>query len=534
MKVKLFTIFFSILLTSGSAAAQISWLDRPITNWNSRVEAVPRAPRATGDVSTILRCRDVVRSADSIADKAVTRAGWTLFGASQTYGPVTVVSGMASVDGMCRPLQYNSFVFVSNRFAGTLSPDEMNARTDGSLANFRLNSPTSISAEFMRYTSNDPMCCPSQTSSVVYSIAAGRVTADTVNTEANCKNNNTEPEVGSENTVTGKINLSTRLGRLRNSSVTIRLVDVTQTNPTVVAEQKLDINGNQQFPISYELKYEPNRINRRNRYAVQAEMVRNNRTFARTETNYFVLTQGNPSTIDITLNPVAFGNQQNNSTLRGTVSYRERMALPGNAVVTVELMDAAVNAADAEPIAETTFTTNNRQVPLTFELGYNRNQIDLRRRYVVRAEISIDNTVRWKTETDVPVLTLGGPADNVQLNLVQAQLSPAAITGRTLSISKFGTGSFQIEGKGSTFLVRGSVNVRSDGSADVTVGGITGGVTFSGKLTAFDERTLRITVESSGNADASGEIEVKYNGRRLESISSTNLVLDGQNTTLRF
>jgi small nuclear ribonucleoprotein (snRNP)-like protein len=83
-------------------------------------------------------------------------------------------------------------------------------------------------------------------------------------------------------------------------------------------------------------------------------------------------------------------------------------------------------------------------------------------------------------------------------------------------------------------LVRGSVNVKSDGSADVTVGGITGGVTFSGKLTSFDQNTLIITVESSGNANAGGEIQIKYNGRRLESIRGNNLVLDGQNVTLSF
>jgi putative lipoprotein len=266
-------------------------------------------------------------------------------------------------------------------------------------------------------------------------------------------------------------------------------------------------------------------------------MTTNNRIVARTETNTLVLTQGNPTTnVDLTLNFIGFGNQQNNSTLRGTLTYREKIALPNNASISVRMFDASVTEANASPIFETTFNSSNRQVPIPFELGYNRNQIDLNRRYVLRAEITIDGRVTWTTDTDYAVLTLGNPTDNVQLNLIQGRQTPAVnpITGQNLSLSKFGTGSIQIGTQNSTFLIRANVNVKTDGSADVTVAGLTGGITFSGKLTSFDQNTLKITVENSGNANASGEIEVRYNGRRLDSITGNNLVLDGQNVTLRF
>ncbi|NOT49638.1 MAG: hypothetical protein HOP17_18080, partial [Acidobacteria bacterium] len=52
--------------------------------------------------------------------------------------------------------------------------------------------------------------------------------------------------------------------------------------------------------------------------------------------------------------------------------------------------------------------------------------------------------------------------------------------------------------------------------------------------TYFDETTLKITIESSGDADAGGEIEVKYSGRSLRSLSATKLTLDGQDVALRF
>ncbi len=535
MKVKLFTLFFTTLMMASGVLAQTSWLDRPLTNWNSTIGVVPTAPRSTGDAPTIARCPDAVRNPESIADRAVTRAGWSLFGASQTYGAVTLINGMASLDGMCRPNQFNTFIFVSNKFAGTLSPTVMNARTDGALSEARLNSPTNISAEFTRYTSSDALCCPSQTSSVFYTITNGRVAANDVNTEATCQNQN-EPENPSESVISGKINYNPRFGRQRNSTITLRLVDTTQTNanPIVIAEQQIEVSNTQQFPINYELKYEPSKINQRNRYAIQAEMVSNNRTVARTETAYPVLNQGTSNNVDITLVSTGGGNQQNNSILRGTVSYRERIALPSNASITVKLFDASVAETSATPISETTFSSNNRQVPIPFELGYNRNQIDLNRRYSLRAEITIDGKLAWTTDTNVGVLTQGNPTDNVQLTLVQSRQTATAITGQTLSLSKFGTGSIQIEGRNNTFLIRANVGVKTDGSADVTVAGITGGVTFSGKLTYFDQTTLRITVENSGQANASGEIEIKYNGRRIDSITGNNLVLDGQNVTLKF
>jgi hypothetical protein len=106
--------------------------------------------------------------------------------------------------------------------------------------------------------------------------------------------------------------------------------------------------------------------------------------------------------------------------------------------------------------------------------------------------------------------------------------------GQTLSLSKFGTGSMQIEGRSSELLIRASVTVRSDGTADVTVSRLLGSVTFSGKLIGFSEDQLTIIVENSGNADASGEIGVRYSGRNLNAITASDLVLDGQNVTLRF
>ena len=54
------------------------------------------------------------------------------------------------------------------------------------------------------------------------------------------------------------------------------------------------------------------------------------------------------------------------------------------------------------------------------------------------------------------------------------------------------------------------------------------------RLVGFDAGSLRIAVQTSGNATATGEIEVRYSGRSINSISARDLVLDGQSVTVRF
>jgi hypothetical protein len=73
---------------------------------------------------------------------------------------------------MCRPLGYQAFVFVAGRFAGTLSPQPMNARSDGMLKSAQLYDRM-VFASFNRYAEADPLCCPTRTTEVSYRIDTG-------------------------------------------------------------------------------------------------------------------------------------------------------------------------------------------------------------------------------------------------------------------------------------------------------------------------------------------------------------------------
>jgi uncharacterized lipoprotein YbaY len=539
MNIRFFTLTFVLLISTATAFAQTSWLDRPLnTNWNNGNGVVPQAPRMLAPIDT--RCREQIRNPESLSDRAVTRAGWSLFGASQTYGAVTIVNGMASVDGMCRPTQYNTFVFVNNQFTGTLSPTPMDSRTDGSLREANLNSPTSITAEFNRYTSTDALCCPSQTSAVSYNVPTGSrsaIKAATVDTNAVCQDQGgVETQ---DNVISGTVTYRQRSSLPATAVLIVKLVDVSRqdVSSTIISEQRIETSG-KQLPFSFDLVYDRSKIQERNRYAIQAEIRDGDRLLYITDTSNPVLTQGNPRVVDVVVVPVRGGGQgggqgggNRDRTLRGTVSYSQRIALANNSIVSIKLVEMTSQNTTGEIIAETTVNTNGRQVPISFELPYENSRINFQRSYALDADISTDGKITFKTEQPQVVQLRGNQAGNIQLVLVQA--GATTITGKTLSLSKFGTGSIKIGDRAAQFLIRGSVTVGTNGNAQVTVSSLDGSTSFSGKLTYFDETTLRITVEGSGDADASGEIEIKYSGRRLNSISASNLVLDGQDVTLK-
>ena len=88
------------------------------------------------------------------------------------FGTPVSLRGTAAVDGMCRPSQYQGFVFVNGTFAGTLSPHVMADRSDGALALFAFTifGEDSFYATYARYSDDDPLCCPHASTEVRFSV----------------------------------------------------------------------------------------------------------------------------------------------------------------------------------------------------------------------------------------------------------------------------------------------------------------------------------------------------------------------------
>ncbi len=157
-------------LVAPPVSADGAWLDQPLANWNRPGAAIPKAPAPQGEPPDTPRCAQLVRRPTTVMDRALVAAGWRLFGPMQIYGGTAVVTAGSSVDGMCRPLGFQAFVFVDGKLAGTLSPVPMDARTDGAETTARLVSESELFAEFARYAEADPLCCPSRLTTVTYRI----------------------------------------------------------------------------------------------------------------------------------------------------------------------------------------------------------------------------------------------------------------------------------------------------------------------------------------------------------------------------
>lgn len=155
---------------SPAGALDGSWLDRPLASWNAAGGSIPPAPRIDADPPDTPRCAGLTRPATSAEDRALAAAGWRLIGPAQVFEDLVVMRAAAAVDGMCRPLGYQGFVFVEGRFAGTLSPLAMHARTDGAERLTIVASRRQLLVEFSRYRPADPLCCPSAIAVVTFEI----------------------------------------------------------------------------------------------------------------------------------------------------------------------------------------------------------------------------------------------------------------------------------------------------------------------------------------------------------------------------
>lgn len=167
-------VFLGVTWAGPASPAGGAWLDaQPLAAWNKAGGKIPRAPRFDPDPFLDKQCAGQARAAASAADQAVVKAGWKLIGSSQRFGDTEVVLGRSGVDGMCRPLGYQGFVFSGGKFAGTLAPRPMDSRTDGAAQAPELWSAGALSVTFSRYTGRDPLCCPSRISTVRYRIESG-------------------------------------------------------------------------------------------------------------------------------------------------------------------------------------------------------------------------------------------------------------------------------------------------------------------------------------------------------------------------
>lgn len=106
----------------------------------------------------------------------------------------------------------------------------------------------------------------------------------------------------------------------------------------------------------------------------------------------------------------------------GQITYLQRVALPDDAVVRVQIQDVSRVDIAADIIAEQVFTTGGAQVPLAFTVSYPASSIQETRRYSLSARITDrDGRLLFINDEYVPVITGGSPTTGIEIVLVQIQ-----------------------------------------------------------------------------------------------------------------
>ncbi|WP_166430654.1 YbaY family lipoprotein [Polymorphobacter arshaanensis] len=109
-------------------------------------------------------------------------------------------------------------------------------------------------------------------------------------------------------------------------------------------------------------------------------------------------------------------------TLTGTITYRERIALPEGATATVEIRDVSRADAPAPLLSSTTITPTGNQVPLHWIMTFDPAKVAPQASYSVSARINDKaGKLMWVSDTIEPALTRGAPADFIDVDLVRAK-----------------------------------------------------------------------------------------------------------------
>ena len=123
-------------------------------------------------------------------------------------------------------------------------------------------------------------------------------------------------------------------------------------------------------------------------------------------------TSDNPVTTDM-------DSSGNTAQVTGTLTYRERIALPPGAVAEVWLLDTSLADAPAVEIAYQEIEEPGSP-PISFVLEYDTSKIQERMQYSVRATIRHADQLLFTTDTHYPVLTRGaGNTADVLLIMVE-------------------------------------------------------------------------------------------------------------------
>jgi putative lipoprotein len=134
--------------------------------------------------------------------------------------------------------------------------------------------------------------------------------------------------------------------------------------------------------------------------------------------------------------------------VKGEITYRERIALPPDALVIVQLADVSLADAPAAIVAEQKITPTG-QVPIPFELKFDSSAIQANNSYALQARITVDDKLLFINDVRHSVDPLKADAQTVLVRKVSGgDTDDASIYGQIWSL-QFIDGIGAVESKAS-------------------------------------------------------------------------------------
>jgi putative lipoprotein len=113
------------------------------------------------------------------------------------------------------------------------------------------------------------------------------------------------------------------------------------------------------------------------------------------------------------------GSPASEASVTGSVTYLEKIALPQDAVITVQIEDVSKADAPAEVIGKQVIQANGAQVPFAFDVRYDPGQIQDTHSYSLRVRIEDGSgNLLFTNDTSVPVITRGNPTQDIEVIVV--------------------------------------------------------------------------------------------------------------------
>jgi len=107
------------------------------------------------------------------------------------------------------------------------------------------------------------------------------------------------------------------------------------------------------------------------------------------------------------------------STVSGTITYLQRIALPDDTVITVQIQDTSLADAPAVVIGEQVIQTDGKQVPFEFEVPYDAKDIQDNHSYTMSVRITDGaGNLLFINDTAIPVITRDNPTQDIEIVVV--------------------------------------------------------------------------------------------------------------------